>query len=403
MRRERHIGRVRVMRIVSRLNIGGPSIHVVLLNGGLDPARYDSLLVAGTEGAAEGNLKDLVTTRALRLHTVPELGREIALRDDLRALIALYRLMRRERPHIVHTHLAKAGFVGRLAARLAGVPIVLHTFHGHTFHSYFSPAKTRIFLVMERFCARLSDRIVTISDRLRDEIAAFGVARPEAITVIPLGFDLTPFREASRGRRHGRFQTSLGLPDDAHLIGIVGRLVPIKNVALFLEAAARAAAGEPRLHFAVVGDGDLRLDLEARARSLGLAGRVHFVGWRRDLPDLYADLDALVISSDNEGTPVSLIEAMATGTPAIATCVGGVPDVVVDGVTGRLVPPGDADALAAAMLDLVARPGVTAAMAIEAQQGVLARYRGERLVDDIDRLYRELLAAKRIQPVAVPA
>ena len=213
--------RVRVMRIISRMNIGGPAVHVVLLNAGLDRDRYDSLLVTGTEGASEGSLRDLAAARRVRLAVLPELGREIAFGSDLRTLYKLYRLMRRERPQIVHTHLAKAGFVGRIAARLAGVPIVLHTFHGHTFRGYFSPAKTRVFLLLERFCARLSSRIITISARLRDEIAGFGVTSPERIVVIPSGFELEPFALQRRGG--GDFRWSLGLGSDTKLVAAVGR------------------------------------------------------------------------------------------------------------------------------------------------------------------------------------
>ena len=385
--------RVRVMRIISRMNIGGPAIHVVLLNHGLAD-RYDSLLVTGTEGAGEGSLRDLAHQRRLRLEVIPELGRDISLKSDLVALVKLYRLMRRERPQIVHTHTAKAGFVGRLAARLAGVPIILHTFHGHVFHGYFSPRKTRLFLALERVCARFSTRIITISPHLREEIAAYGVIRPDRIDVIPLGFDLEPF--TAQRREAGVFRRSLGLPEDTRLIAAVGRLVKIKNLPLFLEAAARVHPQVPAARFIFVGDGELRADLEAQARALGIGDVVVFTGWRRDLPQIYADLDAVVISSDNEGTPVCLIEAMATGCPVIATCVGGVPDLIVAGETGRLVPPGDPAALAAAMLDLVREPEGTRTMAAAAQRQIVARYGAERLITDMDCLYRRLLTTTRL-------
>lgn len=386
--------RIRVMRIISRMNIGGPAVHVVLLNDRLDCDRYDSLLVTGTEGASEGSLRDLAVARRLRLAVLPELGREIALGSDLRTLYQLYRLMRRERPQIVHTHLAKAGFVGRIAARLAGVPIVLHTFHGHTFRGYFSPAKTRVFLLLERFCARLSSRIITISARLRDEIAGFGVASPERIAIIPLGFELEPF--ASQRRGGGDFRRSLGLGSDAKLVAAVGRLVKIKNIPLFLDAAALVGRRLPEARFVLVGDGELRRELEERVEAMGLAEAVIFAGWRRDLPAVYADLDAVVISSDNEGTPASLIEAMAAGCPVVATRVGGVPDLVADGETGRVVPPGDAAALAGAILDLFGEPERTARMARLAQGRALERHHAGRLVADVDRLYRELLLEGRI-------
>ena len=353
---------IRVMRIISRMNIGGPATHVVLLNAGLDRRGYDCLLVTGSEGASEGSLRDLAVSSDLRLAMIPELGREIAPRSDLVTLVKLYRLMRRERPHVVHTHTAKAGFVGRIAARLAGVPVVLHTFHGHVFHGYFSPAKTRLYLLIERLGARLSTR------HHHDQPSPAGRDRPVWRHQAANGSK--SFRSASswtRSRRslaaRGDFRRSLGLPADAKLVGAVGRLVPIKNIPLLLEAAALARQSDPSIRVVIVGDGELRDELEARADALGLGDAVVFAGWRRDLPSVYADLDAVVISSHNEGTPASLIEAMATGCPVIATRVGGVPDLIVDGETGRLVPPGDREALAAALLALFREPELTAQMA----------------------------------------
>ena len=382
---------IRVMRIISRMNIGGPATHVVLLNAGLDRGGYDCLLVTGSEGANEGSLRDLALSSDLRLAMIPELGREIAPWSDFVTVVKLYRLMRRERPHVVHTHTAKAGFVGRIAARLAGVPVVLHTFHGHVFHGYFSPAKTQLFLLIERFGARLSTRIITISPRLREEIVQFGVTGREQIEVIPLGFELEAFASQQRGAGH--FKHSLGLPPNVKLVGAVGRLVPIKNIPLLLEAAALARQEDPDIRIVIVGDGALREALEARAEALGLGQAVVFAGWRRDLASVYADLDAVVISSHNEGTPASLIEAMATGCPVVSTRVGGVPDLIGDGETGRLVSPGEREALAAALLELFREPERTARMAELAQRQVLERHQARRLVANVDRLYRQLLTA----------
>ena len=384
-------GSIRVMHIITRMNIGGATVHVVQLDAGLREAGYACLLVTGREGASEGSMRDLAQARQVQLADIPELGREIAPLADLVALRKLYRLMRREKPHIVHTHLAKAGFLGRIAARLAGVPVVVHTFHGHVFHGYFSPPKTRLFLAMERLGARLSSRIVTISPGLREEIAGFGVTSADRIQVIPLGFELDAF--AAPPRERGAFRQAQGIPAGAKLVGAVGRLVPIKNLPLLLEAAALARQQEPDLHVVLVGDGELRGALEEQAAALGLEDAVTFAGWQRDLPRVYADLDAVVISSDNEGTPASLIEAMAAGRPVVATRVGGVPDVVTNGETGRLTPPGDKAALAGALLAVFAEPERTARMAETARRTVLERYQSRRLVADVDQLYQDLLRA----------
>ncbi|MEA5470677.1 glycosyltransferase family 4 protein [Spirulina sp. 06S082] len=380
--------KIRVMRIIARLNVGGPARHVVLLNSSLDNSHYQNLLVTGIEGVREGSMKDLVETHKLEIEIIPELGREIALKNDLFVLWKLYHLMRRYRPHIVHTHTAKAGLVGRIAAKLAGVPIILHTFHGHVFHGYFSPAKTKLFIILEKFCAILSDRIITISDRLKEEIAAYGVAPLDKIEIVPLGFDLSLF--AAQTRHSGNFRASIGIPSEGKLIAAVGRLVPIKNIPLLLEAVAIARQSDPTIYLALIGDGELRSHLESLAQELGIAEAVIFTGWRQDLPQIYADLDAVIISSDNEGTPASLIEAMATGCPAIATHVGGVPDLVTP-ERGTIVKPKDPQHLACAILDLWQNPERTQHLAVNAREYVLKTYNSQRLVRDIAQLYEKLM------------
>jgi len=211
--------------------------------------------------------------------------------------------MRREKPHIVHTHTATAGLLGRLAARLAGVPVIVHTFHGHVLRGYFGPILSKVLVWMERFLARLSDRIVTVSEGQRRELAGYGIAPLEKITVVPLGFELEELLACESQR--GELRRELDLANENKLVGIVARLVPIKNHRLFLQAAQVVAEAVPQARFLVVGDGELREELEAYSRDLGLDGRVVFTGWRRDLPRLYADLDVVALTSINEGTPVS--------------------------------------------------------------------------------------------------
>ena len=386
------VDRIRVLRIIARLNVGGPALHTVLLTERLAPERYDSRLVTGSPDAAEGDYLELHGLAPERLVRLPALGRELSGTRDATALAQLVRLMRRVRPHVVHTHTAKAGTLGRLAAILAGVPVRVHTFHGHVFDGYFSPAKTRAFLAIERTLARRTQRILTVSDHVRDELLALGIGRPGQVSVVPLGLDLDPFTRADELR--GALRRELGVAADAPLVGIVARLVPIKAHEVFLDAAARIAERVPACRFVVVGDGERRAALEALAARSGLGERVHFLGWRADLARIHADLDVMLLTSRNEGSPVALIEAMAAGLPVVATAVGGVPDLVEEGVHGHLAAMDDAAALADATTALLADPARRRALGVAGRARVLARHGAARLVADVDRVYAEELAAR---------
>jgi len=389
--------RIRVLRVIARLNVGGPALHTVLLTERLSPERYDSRLVTGSPEAAEGDYLALHGLASDRLVRLPALGRELSGTRDATVLAQLVQLMRRVRPHVVHTHTAKAGTLGRLAAILAGVPVRVHTFHGHVFDGYFSPAKTRAFLAIERTLARRTQRILTVSDHVRDELLRLGIGRPEQVAVVPLGLDLEPFTRA--GEHRGALRSELGVADDAPLVGIVARLVPIKAHEIFLAAAARIAERVPGCRYVVVGDGERRTELEALAARSGLGDRVHFLGWRADLARIHADLDVMLLTSRNEGSPVALIEAMAAGLPVVATAVGGVPDLVEEGVHGHLVAMDDAASLADATLALLADPARRRTLAAAGRARVLARHGAERLVADVDRVYREELAGAAVRPL----
>ncbi len=380
---------IRILRIIARLNVGGPAIHVTLLTEKLCAPDYKSTLVCGTIDDDEGDMQYYAEAHGVEPIVMPELGRALNPLRDLMTIWKLYRLIRRIKPDVVHTHTAKAGFVGRTAAWLAGVPVIVHTFHGHVFRGYFSPLKTSLFINIERVTARMSDTVITLTEGLRRELAdEYHITRRSHITVLPLGLDLAPF--AAVERKNGAFRQSYGIPDDAPLIGIVGRLVPVKNHRLFLDAAARIKAQLPEARFVIVGDGALHAEIEAQVEALGLCDSVTFTGWLRDVAPVYADLDALVISSLNEGTPVSVIEALAARCPVVATAVGGLPDLLDQGKLGALVPSDDADALAAALLDLLEQPSDGA----QASALMLDRYGIERLVKDLDSLYRGLLVKK---------
>jgi glycosyltransferase involved in cell wall biosynthesis len=384
---------IRIVRIITRLNIGGPALHVIHLHTGLDPARFRQLLIAGREYTREGSLAEVALARGVDLIQVPDLFPDMQfLLRDARALLALLRVLRRVRPHIVHTHTTKAGLLGRVAARLAGVPVVVHTFHGHVLSHYYGPVQTKLLRFMERVLGLMTDRIVAVSEQVRKDLLMFGIGDAEKVVVITLGLDLQPFLRC--GAYRGMWRREIGARSEEPLVGIVGRIFPVKNHRLFLEAGAILSRAMPQVRFAVVGDGVLHGEMERLAQALGLGDRVIFAGWQRDLPRVYADLDALVITSKNEGTPVAAIEAMAAGVPVVATRVGGVPDLIADGKTGLLVPPEDAPALAAALQAVLTDRARAAALAEDARASVRERFEVSRLLADIEALYLDLLAQK---------
>lgn len=369
--------------------MGGPAIHASLLSARLDPARFETLLVAGHEDPAEGSMLELGRLpEGLRVLRVAALGRAVSPLDDLRALAALVAIARRFKPHVVHTHLAKAGFVGRLAARVAGARVVVHTYHGSVFQGYFGRRESRLYVAIERWLARLSTRLVAITPSGRRELVTLGIARDEKIALIPLGLDLAPLRA---GPERADAREALGLPASAPVVGIVARLVPIKDVGTFLRAVAQVANTHPDLVALIAGDGAERTALEALAASLGIADRCRFLGFRADVARLYAALDVLALTSLNEGSPVSVIEAMAAGCAVVATAVGGVPDVVRAEETGLLVPARDPEAVAGAMVRLLDAPELRARLGREAAEAVYPRYDVARLVTDVEDLYLRLL------------
>jgi glycosyltransferase involved in cell wall biosynthesis len=384
--------RIRVLRIIARMNIGGPAIHASLLTRRLDPARYDSTLVYGAEEAGEGNYLGLHGQELASTIYLPELGREIRPGQDIFTLAKIVKIIKRMKPDVVHTHTAKAGAVGRVAAILCRVPVIVHTYHGHVLHGYFSPRKTQMFVGIEKMLARGTSRLLTVTPQVRDDLLAREIGRPDQYTVVPLGFDLERFEHAARFR--GELRQELGLAAAVPMVGIVARLVPIKAHELFLAAAAIVLRSFPSCRFVIVGDGERRAELEAMGQRMGIASSLIFMGWRADLERIYADLDVVALTSKNEGSPVALIEGMACTRPAVATRVGGVPDVITDGVTGLLAPDGDAEAVAAGIERLLRNPALAADLAKAAHDRVMARYAATRLLKDLDRLYVDLLAQR---------
>lgn len=386
------------MRLITRLNIGGPSIQAIALSERLTARGFSTRLVHGSLGEGEGDMRYLLSPSA-DVEQLPQLRRELSPRDDCAALSRVLAILRDFRPQIVHTHMAKAGAIGRAAAAIHNrfaAPgertRIVHTYHGHVLEGYFGAAKTALFVGIERQLARATDRIVAISPAIRDELLnEHHIGRPAQYRVVPLGFDLSAMTAVDDRARAAARQT-LGLPPSAHVVSTVGRLTAIKQHQLFLETARLVARDDPAAIFLIAGDGELRAPLEQTARDFGLADRVRFLGWRRDLATIYGASDVFLLTSRNEGTPVALIESLAAGVPGVSTDVGGVRDVLKhDMGTVAALGADAAVGLARAVTQFLADPARRKSAGDRGRQSVVARYGIDRLVDDVDALYRELL------------
>lgn len=331
------IRKIKILRAIARLNIGGPSIHVCILTNGLNPQQFESILVTGKISPQEGDMSYLFQQHSNKPIIIPELRRDIRIGLDIKAFFRIYHILSKEKPDIVDTHTAKAGTTTRLAVFFYNLIHrhhrihLIHTFHGHVFEGYFDPINTFLFITIERYLAKLTDVIIALSQTQKQELAfKYRIAPPEKIHIINLGFDLNPFFAC--GALKGQFRKSLNLSDDSLLIGIIGRLVPIKNHKMFFDVAKLFLEKHPNQNvmFVVVGDGELRQELEVYCKKLDINDHVRFCGWIQDVTKVYADLDVLALTSLNEGTPVSIIESMAASVPVVATDAGGVKDLLGD-------------------------------------------------------------------------
>ena len=416
---------MRVVRIIARLNVGGPARHVVWLTAGL-PAECETVLVTGRVPQGEDDMSYFAAANGVTPLLIPQMSREISPKDAL-TVWKLYRLFVRLRPDLVHTHTAKAGTLGRLAgllyrwltpATLWGRPrrcLFVHTYHGHIFHGYYGALRTRLFLTIEKILARLAtDRIIVLSAQQYREIhEQFGVGNSAQFAVIPLGIDTQVYGDWTNRRNALRQELAAGERDV--LVGIVGRLTGVKNHALFLKAAARYKKmyGEVmragRVRFVVIGDGQLRGELEEQARALALHSDVEFLGTRDDPENFYPALDVVALTSRNEGTPLTLIEAMANARPVISTAVGGVVDLLGDALAssggegvsyrlcerGVLVQPDDVEGFCAGLERLIADEDLRRELGQRGRHLIEQSYSKERLLADIMSLYRELTQRKK--------
>lgn len=383
---------VRVLHVTSRLNVGGLARLVLVACDRLDRSRFEPMLVTGRLADGEADILQLEKRDASGVRVIPELGRNPSPMDDLSAVRALYAVVREFRPHIVHTHAAKAGTLGRLAATAAHVPVRVHSYHGHVFSGYFSPLVSRGVVGVERVIGRLTTAIAVPGESQAHEIAdVYRIVPRRKVHVVPYGVDIAfygalPDRAAVRRK--------FGLPPSARVIGAVGRMAPVKNHALLIDAFDRLAArkGQDDLHLLIVGGGECRPEIEARAARSQAASRIHFTGWVEDLREAYAAIDVLALTSFNEGMPVAVMEAMAAGVPVVSTRAGGVIDLIVSGENGLLVDDFDPATLAAALDRELADAALRERLAQRAKADVGARHSDDAHVGALERLYETLLA-----------
>jgi len=392
--------KIKILRIIARLNIGGPAIHAVLLTEGLDRSKFDSSLICGSISPYEGDMLYYAAEKNVEPYFIPELKRELFFFDDIVAFKKIYNIIKTGQLDIIHTHTAKAGTLGRLAGiaynflNYRKQVKIIHTFHGHIFEGYFGKIKTKMFILIEQLLAIFTCKIITVSESIKRELISSGIGNKNKIEVIPLGFEL------------GNFLRILPRDNTVINIGNIGRLVPIKNHRLFLDAAAETIRDNPevKLRFKIIGDGQLRRELEEYSYRLNINTWVDFLGWQKDIVSVYADLDIVALTSINEGTPVSLIEAMASARPVVATDVGGVRDLLGDEITNRIKPDahfkvlergiivkaGDSDSFAAALTFMLENNNLTKDIAIRSREFVRNRFSKERLIKDMENLYNNL-------------
>ena len=389
---------MKILRIIARLNIGGPARNAVLLSEGFP----GTVLVCGEVAESEGDMMYLAAEKGIKPIIVKELGRELSWKDDFVAFWKIYKIICEEKPDIIHTHTAKAGALGRLAGmfynlvHLPGEPDgspgrwtrvkLIHTFHGHVFHGYFGRVKTGFFILVEKILALFTYKIITVSENLKKELVKkFKISSENKVSVIELGFELDEL-------------FSLPLRENAEVIniGIVGRLVPVKNHKMMLRVARGLSPllGIVPVCYVIIGNGELRRELENYAIELGIEDMVEFRGWEKDLKAIYEGLDIVVLTSLNEGTPVSLIEAMASARPIVATKVGGVPDIVHDGKNGYLVASSDEEDFSQKLMDLIKDPEKRRRFGKYGRNIVKSRFSKERLIKDTEKLYNNILKSQ---------
>lgn len=394
----------RILRIINRFNLGGPTYNAAYLTKYLSPD-YETMLIGGIKNDDEDSSEYILNQLGIDSIVIPEMRRSINAFQDIAAYNKIKKIIKEFKPDIVHTHASKSGMLGRRAAFNMKVPVVVHTFHGHVFHSYFNSLKTQTFISLERRLAKKSSGIIAISDIQKEELSnIYNIAEPSKITVIPLGFDLLRFHENQVEKRK-IFRTENHLDNDEIAIGIIGRLVPIKNHSLFVEAIAKVKKSTgKKIRGFIIGDGECRTDIEDLAHNLNLVispngtttlkPDIRFSSWMRKVDYAYAGLDIVALTSNNEGTPVSLIEAQASGKPIVSTNVGGISNIVIPGQTALLSETGDNASFYKNLETLIRKPDLRKKMSEKGWDFVREKFHYSRLIEDTAKYYEKLLLEK---------
>lgn len=388
--------KIKVVHVITRFDKGGSAENTFLTLRGLDKRKYEVILVKGLSNesymgtaesrAIEEGLKEL-QREGVRIRTIPALIRKIQPLSDFHALVDLIKIFREERPHIVHTHTSKAGILGRWAAFVTGVPIIVHTPHGHVFWGYFNTYITLIYIFLEKLTARITDKIIALTEREKRDHLKYNIAREYKFSVIHSGVDLRKFLNATQNS--AEVKAKLGIAKESFVIGTVGRLTHIKGHRYLIEAATKIVSARKNMVFVILGDGELWTSLRMMALNQGINEKVLFLGWRSDVAEIISTFDVFVLPSLNEGMGRVLVEAMAIGKPIVASDVGGIPDLIIHGKNGFLVPPADSEALAMAIMELYRNPTLRINMG---QQGkaMSVSFSVESMIQKIDQLYTDL-------------
>lgn len=394
----------KILRIINRFNLGGPTYNATFLTKYMAP-EFETMLIGGERDETEESSLHIPHSLGIEPIIIEEMKRPINPLQDYKAYQKIISIIQEFKPDIVHTHASKSGFIGRMAAYNSGVPVIVHTFHGHVFHSYFNRATTGFYKILERYAASKSDAIIAISEKQKYELSQIHhICSPEKIRVIPLGFELEKFSENSEDKRKS-FRAHYNVDDDEIVIAIVGRLVPIKNHTLFLEALKEIKdKTKQKIRAFIVGDGEDRLKIENKATELGIdfvdalkskeKATLTFTSWIKNVDWANAGADIIALSSLNEGTPVSLIEAQASSKPIVSTAVGGIENVVIQGETALLCDKEDKAHFARNLLSLVENKELRQKMSEKGKNFVFEHFHYKRLVNDTAQLYRQLLAQK---------